>query len=169
MLVNDVRIATIIDCEGWISLEKINNSGVGVVLTLGVGNTNHVLTDWLKEIYGGSVYKRHYDGNAKDSYVWKVNSRKAKEILEAALPYMLLKTEQAKLAIHFQNNMQYTNAAPSKELIEYMQSLKRQMNRLNRKGKAPAETERIDTEQVKRQSEHSEETGVSAIEIVAPA
>jgi hypothetical protein len=149
---NDVRIATILDCEGWITLQKVSGSGgVGLVLTLGVGNTNHKLTDWLKTTYGGSVYKTERPHiEHKDYYTWRINGTKAKNILISAVPHLLLKDEQAKLAIHFQETMHSKNSYNepcTPQYIEYMHSLKKKLNQLNRKGKAvsPATTERDNT------------------------
>jgi hypothetical protein len=151
-MIDDVRIATILDCEGWISIEKLGNSrGIGMVLTLGVGNTNYKLTDWLKESFGGSVYKTNRPNiKHKDYYTWRIHSNKAKDILQRALPYMLLKEEQARLAIHFQEAVHSKNSYNepcTPQYIEYMQSLKKKMNVLNRKGKLipPATTERDNT------------------------
>lgn len=148
-MIDDVRIATVLDCEGWITISKVTNSrGIGLVLTLGVGNTNYRLTDWLKETFGGSVYKTKRESSKhKDYYTWRINSEKAKDILKRALPYMLLKVEQAELAIHFQETVHSKNSynEPCTPIyIEYMNSLKKSMNVLNRKGKpiSPATTER---------------------------
>ena len=153
MIENDVRIATIIDCEGWVTLQKVSGSrGVGLVLTLGVGNTNHKLTDWLKQTYGGSVYMTKRDSfKHKDYYTWRIHGTKARDILASALPFMLMKQEQAKLAVHFQDTMHSKdtyNEPCTQKYIDYMHSLKAQMNQLNRKGKAvsPATTERDNTE-----------------------
>jgi hypothetical protein len=151
-MIDDVRIATILDCEGWITIQNVSNSrGIGLVLVLGVGNTNYRLTDWLKATFGGSVYKTSRDNiKHKDYYTWRINADKAKGILERALPYMLLKDEQAKLAIHFQQTVHSKNSynEPCTPVyVEYMQSLKKKMNILNRKGKpiSPATTERDNT------------------------
>lgn len=148
-MIDDIRIATVLDCEGWISLQKIGNSrGIGLVLALGVGNTNYKLTNWLKETFGGSVSKTIRESiKHKDYYTWRINADKAKCILQRALPYMLLKKEQANLAIHFQETMHSKNSYNepcTPQYMEYMHSLKKRMNILNRKGKliSPATTER---------------------------
>lgn len=160
--VDAVRLATILDCEGWITIQSMNSPGqrgVCLVLTLGVGNTNPILTDYLKDSFGGSIYKtcRSSDKH-KDYYTWRLNSNKAKALLEAALPYMMLKREQANLAIHFQETMHSKNSYNepcTPQYIEYMQSLKKKMNQLNRKGKtlSPATTERDDTLDLKEVGE----------------
>ena len=154
MLENDVRVAAILDCVGWITLQKVSGSrGVGLVLTLGVGNTNHKLTDWLKATYGGSVYKTIRESDShKDYYTWRINGTKAKDILTGALPYLIMKAEQAKLAIHFQDTMHSKNTYNepcTPEYVEYMWSLKKTLNQLNRKGKAipPATTERDNSDE----------------------
>lgn len=89
---------------------------------------------------------------------------------------MLLKKAQAELAIRFQTELHSKNTYNepcTPDYVARMQAMKLRMNQLNRKGKgiSPATTERDDTRAempVKRQSEHSEETGVSAAEMTAP-
>jgi hypothetical protein len=120
---------------------------------LGVGNTNYKLTDWLKATFGGSVYKTvRNDIHHKDYYTWRINADKAKGILERALPYMLLKDEQARLAIHFQETVHSKNSYNepcTPQYVEYMWSLKKKLNVLNRKGKliSPATTERDNSDE----------------------
>jgi hypothetical protein len=147
-----VYLAAVLDCEGWITLSKLGNSrGVGLVLTLGVGNTNYVLTDWLKNTYGGSVYKTHRDSvKHKDYYTWRIHGNKALEVLRLAYPYMMMKRAQAEVAIEFQTNMHNKNTYNepcTTQYVDYMHSLKKRMSVLNRKGKdvSPATTNRKDT------------------------
>lgn len=150
-IVTAVRMATILDCEGWITISHIKNvRGIGLCLTLGVGNTNSNLTDWLKDTFGGSVYKTTRKSiQHKDYYTWRIHAVKAAAILREVLPYMLLKTAQANLAITFQEKVHSKNSYNepcTPEYVAEMKAMKYQLSLLNRKGKlSPAETERDNT------------------------
>jgi hypothetical protein len=150
--IDAVYLASVLDCEGWITLQKMSNSrGVGLVLTLGVGNTNYVLTDWLKATFGGSVYRTVRSKTAhKDYSTWRIHGNKALELLKLAYPYMKLKRAQAETAIEFQTTMHSKNSYHepcTPQYVAYMHSLKKRMGVLNRKGKevSPATTKREDT------------------------
>lgn len=151
MEIDSIRIAMVLDCEGWITLQKMAGTrGVGLCLTIGVGNTNPLLTDWLKTTFGGSVYKtRRNSFKHKDYYTWRLFGNNACEILKKAQPYMLLKRAQVELAVHFQETMHGKNAHNepcTPEYVAYMWKLKAELNKLNRKGKdLPAETKCEDT------------------------
>jgi len=164
-----VRMATIIDCEGWISIEKIKNSrGIGLCLVIGVGNTNPILTDWLKNTFGGSVYKTVRPNHKhKDYSTWRIFGGKAAAILQECAPHMLLKPAQAELASKFQARMHGKNSHNepcTPEYVAEMQAMKYLMGLLNRKGKpSPAETNRDNSLGVPTPGEvivrASEETG----------
>ena len=145
---NIIRLAAILDCEGWITLQKISGSrGVGLCLTVGVGNTNPRLAQWLKEKFGGSFYKTKREGpQHKDYWTWRLFGNKAAELLKGCIPYMLLKEEQAILAITFQETMHgknIYNEPCTPEYVAKMWEFKRRLTLLNRKGKlSPAETDR---------------------------
>ena len=145
-------MAAIMDCEGWITIQKVKNvRGVGLCLTLGVGNTNPVLTQTLKDGFGGSVYEtKRAPIQHKNYFTWRVFGNRALEILKYIEPFMILKQSQAKLAIKFQETMHDKNSYNepcTPEYIEQMQAIKKEMGRLNRKGKdiSPAETKRENT------------------------
>ncbi len=152
-VVNAVRMATILDCEGWITLQKLSGKGqrgVGLVLVIGVGNTNEDLTDWLKTAFGGSIYHTKRPAQQhKDYYTWRLFGNNACEILKLVQPYMLLKKAQVDLAIRFQETMHSKNTYNepcTPEYVAEMWTMKYHMAILNRKGKtSPAETNRENT------------------------
>lgn len=151
---NFIRMAAIMDCDGWITIQKLKNSrGVNLCLTIGVGNTNSNLTDWLVYTFGGSVYKtvRKFHKH-KDYYTWRLFGNKASEVLKGCVDFFLLKRAQADLAITFQEEMHNKNSYNepcTPEYVAKMQAMKHQMGLLNRKGKlSPAETKRDNTKPV---------------------
>src|SRR6266704_5437153 len=99
------RLAGILDPEGWISILKTNNR-IGVILQLGVGNTNPLLIQWLKETFGGNTYARNPQVKGrKPCFVWRVYGAAASGILLRARNFLILKRSQADLALVFQSKM----------------------------------------------------------------
>jgi hypothetical protein len=102
-----IYLAGIIDGEGSIQIEiqkkcasrKINYYSVRLIII----NTSIELMDWLHTYFGGSVTKRKKIENRKECYKWNIFSYNAAEILEACLPYMIVKEKHAKILIEFMN------------------------------------------------------------------
>ena len=112
-------LAGLIDGEGHISITrsdkpeyrtqrgkmKLHPCPVRYGLVVAVTNTDIRLMKWLKEMFGGSYnggkpFKGH--PNWKPKYQWNVCGNKEKElILLALLPYLVLKREQAIIALEF--------------------------------------------------------------------
>lgn len=102
--------AGIIDGEGTIiirrtsmwSNERWKKRGFGLAVQVGISDRE--LCDWLRELWGGSVYTY----KDKRSEYWKAISRwfisanQALALLEAILPYLRLKRTQAEVGIAFQ-------------------------------------------------------------------
>jgi hypothetical protein len=66
---------------------------------------------WLKENFGGhfrKVVRRRVDW--RESYVWETHCAGAAHILRIALPYFVIKREQAELAISYQATKTHSNA-----------------------------------------------------------
>ena len=112
-------LAGLIDGEGHISITrsdkpeyrtqrgtmKLYPCPVRYGLVVAVSNTDIRLVKWLKETFGGSYnggrpFKKH--PNWKPKYQWNVCGNKDKELfLLALLPYLVLKREQAIIALEF--------------------------------------------------------------------
>jgi len=91
-------LAGIIDGEGCISLgvRKL----IYVTPTIQVTNTDKRLTDWLQSCLGGNVYVgRETRPTRKQPYLWSVAGAKAREIIKAVRPYLMLKVEQADIIL----------------------------------------------------------------------
>ena len=102
-------LAMCIDCEGCISIHfnswkgTPNSNGI-YNMEIAVINTDLRLMEWLVSNFGGRYYSRSKNTPKewKLSYQWRVTGRSNREkILLGILPYLLLKREQAKLAIEF--------------------------------------------------------------------
>jgi len=99
--------AGIIDGEGCVHIRrcKKHNSFWPHIydLHIFVSSSDQLLTHWLHEQFGGHTCKckpppcGHYP-----KYQWCIQANQANQFLQNILPYLLLKKEQAELAIKFQ-------------------------------------------------------------------
>ena len=100
-----IYMAGIVDGEGSISIRRENPKGNYVYyrVTLRVTNTNKELIDWLQKTFNGTVHKRkNWKSCWKPCFEWKVYDSIAITIIKRILPYLIVKLQQASLAIHFQ-------------------------------------------------------------------
>ena len=104
-------MAGIIDGEGCILIgRKSQGKGKSPRLTLIVNivNTNEWLIQWIKMQFGGNIRNRFPPNpNAKMIWTWRVESKKAMELLKLVLPYLQIKRPQAELAIQFQSRKRF--------------------------------------------------------------
>ncbi len=124
--------AGIIDGEGCI---RFNRQATRLTMRVHVTNTNKALIDWLHRTYGGYVWaeRRQYIPNAKPRFAWEVSAQAAYRFLHQVRPFLMLKAEQADLAISMQETKKPRNRLPE-GLAEYRERLALRMTRLNQKG-----------------------------------
>lgn len=129
------RLAAYIDGEGCISVSvsrKKEWKHDSVSATLSVHNTDPRLIQWCLERWGGRVYKTEQNNKRwSDSYGWRVTCQQAREILEACLPFFIIKREQAEIAIALQKTCRYWGAAGAPEDIHILRwNLRQQLSAL---------------------------------------
>ena len=95
-------IAGIIDGEGTITLSRFSKTAKYRYLVVSVSSTTIQILEFLQSKYGGSiskqkVYKKHH----KQSWSWKLESRRALGLLCDVLPFLLEpeKARRARLAL----------------------------------------------------------------------
>lgn len=135
-------LAGIVDGEGCISCSKawiVQRNEVNLQrpvdeqrrywqyqLYIQVTNTNLVLMKWLVETFGGEyhqTYKEDVEKNHKARYEWQPKSgNHRKNILLGILPYLLLKREQAVLALQY-IGLGYGKQQEREEILQTMQTL----------------------------------------------
>lgn len=98
-------LAGIIDGEGHISIRAMKlgrNRGHYFAVLVVVTNTDPRLLAWLKERFGGTIY-RHAEARAlrRPSWRWRVTRQRAEEVIRLAYPFFVVKREQADLALAF--------------------------------------------------------------------
>jgi hypothetical protein len=106
-------LAAMIDGEGHIGITKgcryeINKDGVrtkypAYTLQISVSNNSVALMRYLIQHFGGVFYiHKRSNPNARIGYIWQPKGLKNKEtLLLSVLPYLVIKPEQAKLALEF--------------------------------------------------------------------
>lgn len=93
--------AGIIDGEGWISVFE-NRTG-NYRLEVGVNNTDPRMCRKLLEMFGGNKLVLFKTTNPKHRPFWKwqLLGRNCKPFLQAVLPYLVCKKDQAEIALCF--------------------------------------------------------------------
>jgi hypothetical protein len=99
--VETAYIAGIIDGEGCIGIYYRNHRGYHIQLS--ITNTNKNLISWLKKKLHANAVKSLTDRRPKNkqSFSIIVDRMRAYEILQRVIPYLKIKTKQARLAIKF--------------------------------------------------------------------
>lgn len=135
-------LAGLIDGEGHIGITKgcrywTNKSGVktkypAYCLQISIANCEIRLMKYLITHFGGTFYVHtRINPNARLGYNWHPKGAKNKEqLLLAVIPYLVLKTEQAKIALEFLRMRDENN--PTKREEMHKRSLQ-----LNHRGVSP--------------------------------
>ena len=103
-------MAGLFDGEGCIHIAKLrrpeSKRGCHFGLVATIGMTSEFLLELYRSQFGGSVYcYPRLKGNRRPCWQWIIRSRQAVAFLKAIRPYLLLKANEADLAIEFQGAM----------------------------------------------------------------
>ena len=135
-------IAGIIDGEGCIAIRKDNHkaryANIQYCLVVNITNTDIRMLEFVKDIFGGSISMRPYykkDGCFRKK-CWRIMiySNQAYELLVKVKPYLVIKQEQADLAMKFQESIgiSYENPLTLKTL-EFREGLYQQLRSHHRR------------------------------------
>jgi hypothetical protein len=112
---------------------------IGFHAKISVKNTDVRLMKWLQSRFGGEYYEdKNRQPNWKIAYVWHHLAESKQEFLLAILPYLIMKREQALLALEF------LRIGSQVRCPEKRQALYEKIVVLNQRGK-PVETNTQDT------------------------
>lgn len=131
--------AGIIDGEGNISITCYNYSKPRKYkrhrLLLAVTNTDKKLIVWIKRNFGGSYYSywNKYP-KSKEIHRWECCDKQAENIINDIFPYLIIKKNQAKLAIKFRETIGINGKCIDDKIIRKRENMKKEMNKLNKKG-----------------------------------
>jgi hypothetical protein len=112
------------DGEGNVNISKDS-------LQVSVFNTYKPAVDKFQELFGGNVTVRKGSGNSRDCYMWFVTTGTAAMVLRLLRPYLVVKQEQARIAIEFQATKGYSRVTPSAEVVELRSTLKDRLKATN--------------------------------------
>ena len=122
---NRAYTAGVFDGEGCISIQK---RGDGYLrLRTDVVNTDLEMLEYLKEIWGGNIYKQKDKRKGrKDKWTWVLCSFSAKKFLEEIFLYLISKQKQAELGIKFQERLDGFKINEKEKKIRYNMYIKMQ-------------------------------------------
>lgn len=98
-------LAGIIDGEGSFYI-GITNNGRKFHSRIYVVNTNEDVIKWLKETFGGLMYKRTSKKNPhwKTRYEWVLDKTAIDSVCQKMIPYLIIKKKHAGIMIDFRNS-----------------------------------------------------------------
>jgi hypothetical protein len=135
-------LAGIIDGEGWLILneQKLPSKNVRMVPVIGVNCTSQLMIDEIQRIchkhnIGTWVGERKFDNHWKDQFVINIRGQeRAKKLLDLIGHRLILKSPQAALLLRF---IEYRQAKTVHDPYgEAEQAFRRELQKLNQKGKA---------------------------------
>lgn len=104
--------AGLFDGEGWITLCRQMIKGridYRYQLVVGIGMVHKPIIYSLQETYGGNVYNKPRSSGqslaTRDGFHWRLSSGKASAFLEMLAPHLIVKQDEAILAIEIQKHI----------------------------------------------------------------
>jgi len=101
-------IAGLFDGEGWIRTQvrpRGKGKGHGLILQIGISNTNKEVLNWIQSIIGGRV-KEVNNKRQTPCFQWEVTDRQSIKVIIASLyPYLRIKQNRAKLLLTLLNKI----------------------------------------------------------------
>lgn len=139
-------LAGIIDGEGSISISRSGkNRGCNasrLMLVLTITSTSKNLLEYCKAVTeGGQItMKRKVTSNHRACYEWRIRNHNAGRILFLIIPYLLLKKDQALLAIKFVETIRPRGGSIplSVEIQVYREDCRSEIMKMNRKRESEA-------------------------------
>jgi hypothetical protein len=100
-------IAGIMDGEGSIFLFQARTRNNRIAIRMSVSNTDLDLLEWIREKTGiGSIVtKPSKNPKHKNANWWQANAEAAEHVLTQILPYLVIKREQAEIALETQRRL----------------------------------------------------------------
>lgn len=135
-------LAGIIDGEGSITVSYRKRSGYPKRFpraSLAIYNTNLNLLYWIKSSFGGSVHVyKSRNHNWKPSGCINFGDVASAELLKKLLPFLVIKTEQAKILIAMQETKMPASSGRKlgvpESILKKRESLRVQLQTLNHRG-----------------------------------
>lgn len=135
-------IAGIIDGEGHIGIktafDKKKSKNVSHAVRVVIVNTNVRLMEWFTSRFGGSIAcSKERRADWKPRYSWQLHGRRAEVFLDAILPFLVVKREQAEVVLRLREAGRHQGAQGlSADVVDLRERLKSQIHQLNARGVA---------------------------------
>lgn len=126
--------AGLIDGEGCIRIQKQSNKQTYIVVVqLAMTNKAIVIRDELIKTFGGNSYDMEFKNEKwAKQWQWRISGEKACDLLKKILPFLVLKKQQAILALSLNEMRKKDGWTP--ETRAAAESMKQRMHDLNKKG-----------------------------------
>lgn len=95
--------AAIIDGEGCVAITR-SSRGNAPRLVVAVVNTSEALIRWMQERFGGrinEVRRKRRTRGERPTWDWRLHNQAAADFLDQVRPYLVIKGDQADLAIQY--------------------------------------------------------------------
>lgn len=108
---DDRYVAGLFDGEGFVRIarfQKPNSTHIRYAIHLGIGMTHWPVIEALKTEYGGSIHENRHDlRNPKNriQFMWVAASQVGAAFLRRVLPYLIVKRDEAEIALHLQDHI----------------------------------------------------------------
>jgi len=105
---NDIYAAGLFDGEGYVRIarwQKPNSPHIRWQVMAGIGMTHRPVIEALAAAYGGSLHNNRHDLRSDKNRIqfgWVVASQIAASFLRRVLPHLIVKKDQAELALKLQ-------------------------------------------------------------------
>ncbi len=94
-----IYLAGFVDGEGCLTTNRTSQNG-RYRPSLRVSGTYEPIMKWMKRWFGGNYYVIHArTGQTKETYDWVLSTNKAIKLIEALMPYLKVKKEEAKVFV----------------------------------------------------------------------
>lgn len=133
-------IAGIIDGEGWIGIHQLGKNGGKTRrsgqfrMCIDVASTNESIIRFLHSKLKGSVTFSQAKGRNKEHWKWRCSSYIALFVLDAVLPYLIIKRRQAVLCRRFQRYTQSPSRIVTPKALAVHTRIHDELRALNKRG-----------------------------------
>lgn len=132
-------LAGIIDGEGTFYI-GITNKGRKFNSRIYVVNTNEELIKWLKDTFGGLIYKRTSKSNPqwKTRYEWVLDKSAIDTVCHLLIPYLIIKKKHAEIMIDYRNSfIKGKRPVISEYILAFRKACHEQIKILNHRTSSP--------------------------------
>jgi hypothetical protein len=143
--VNHAYTAGLLDGEGTIGINRTQADTYAIRVAVGMTDVAASIISGLQRSYGGRVNPMKPGGeNHRPKLRWAVEGESAARVLEAVLPYLILKRGQAVLALELQERLQVWREESGRNFWNHArrheaETFKQRLNEMNQRGVTPSE------------------------------